>query len=266
MNKSVLLGPYIGSFTQEILSFRPYIKYISEILSSDTNIYISSHSNRSFLYEWIDADNFIPVYEHLTRNEPSQVGFIHEKVTKTEFNQISRFICNQIGKDKIDVYNLPYAKNVNGISYYEKLYTPFSIPELEIEEDVDVVGVFNTSPQSKEVFNELQKIFNVLVIGNMNNGIEDNNIILKNIIFMNNYIKMFNYIKKAKLVVTNCNDWVVICNLQKIPVFYWGSDFSLYRSESIFNFDNKKCKSICEMDTGDIIKMIKFYYNQFSGE
>ena len=260
-NQAVLLGPYVGDFTHEILTFRPHMRYISHITEPSTKVYVSSHPNRAFLYDWIDPLNFIPIYEHISRNEPCQSGFVHNDITKTEFNQITKFIRNQIPYDTVDIQTLPYVKNTNSISLYQKFYTPFVIPPVDIIKNVDVVCIFDKSEHSRDVYYNLTNKLDVVVVGDMNNGVEERNILLKNIMFLDNYLIMFNYIQSAKLVVTNCSEWAFICNIQGIPVFYWGSEFSLYKSSGIMNFDNKKCMSICEMDSSSVVSMILYCYN-----
>lgn len=261
MSRAVLLGPYVGDFANEITTFRPYMKYVSQIVDPDVCVYISSHTNRSFLYDWIPVSNFIPIYEHISRNELCQNGFIHSDITKTEFNQITKFIRSQIPHDDVEVQTLPYVKSVNSISLYQKIFKPFTIPNYNIKEEVEVVGIFDNSEQSRNVYDIISKRFDVTVLGDMNNGLEYHNILLKNIKYLDNYLIMFNYIKKAKMVVTNCSEWVIICNLQKIPVFYWGPDFSLYKGVGVMNFENKKCMSLCSMDTDSISSMILYHFN-----
>jgi len=261
MSKAVLLGPYVGSFTHEILVFRPYIRYISHI-TEDAELFVSSHSNRSFLYDWIKPENFLPIYEHITRNEPGQVGFIYDEITKTEFNQITKKILSEIPYDETDFYTLPYVKNTNGISYYQKIYTPFTIPDFDFgHKNLNMIAVFDKSDESRQVFDLISEMFNVSVIGDMNNGLEDENILMKDLMFESTYLKMFNYINKCKLVITNCSDWALICNLQGIPVFYWGNQSSLFKSGGVMNFDNDRCTSICNMDAVDVASMVKYCYN-----
>lgn len=261
MTEAVLLGPYVGDFTHEILTFRPYIRYITQITEPNVDIFISSHSNRSFLYDWISEDRFFPIFEHITRNELSQKGFIYQDITKTEFNQITKSIKNQINSDTIDVYNLPYIKSTNSISIYQKVFRPFKVPSIEVPES-DIIFIADQSDNAREVFEKISKTFNVIVIGNMNNGLEEYNILLKEPIIDNNYLKMFNMIQKTKMVVTNCHEWAFICNLQKLPVLYWGNEFSLYKSSGILNFGNDKCMSLCDMEPDSIVDMIKYNYKK----
>ncbi|MCK5016052.1 MAG: hypothetical protein KAS32_03180 [Candidatus Peribacteraceae bacterium] len=264
MSKSVLLGPYVGDFKQEVLVFRPYMRYISYI-SQEYEIFVSSHSNRSFLYDWVDDDNFLPIYEHISRNEVNQKGFIFQDITKTEFNQITKHIRDRIPFSDIDIHTLPYVKNTNGVSYYQKIYSSFTFPDIDIGESPDIVFIGDKSDQSSEVYSLLSDQFDVTVIGDMNNGLETYNEILKTPNFSDNYLRMFNYISKAKMVVTNCSEWVLICNSQQVPVFYCGADSSLFKNDGILNFDNKKCTSICDMDSDTMVNMVKYSYNKMYG-
>lgn len=266
MPKSVLLGPYVGDFSNEILTFRPYIRYISHITDPEINVYISSHANRSFLYDWIDKERFIPIYEHISRNELSQNGFVNDDITKTEFNQITKLIRAQIEDEVIEIQSLPYIKNTNTISIYQKYFTPFKIPQIETPDNINVVCIFDKSDQSIEVFDYINKKLDVIAIGSMNNGLEEKNILLKNVLFLDNYLIMFNCVEKSKLVVTNCSEWALICNIQGIPVFYWGHDFSLYKNSGILNFGNKKCMSICKSDSKDIVNMVLYCYKNIRGK
>lgn len=266
MSKAVLLGPYVGSFTHEVLVFRPHIRYISHTME-DVELFVSSHANRSFLYDWIPPQNFLPIYEHITRNEPGQVGFIYDEITKTEFNQITKKIRSEIPQEDVEVHTLPYVKSTNGVSYYQKIHTPFVIPDCEIEhKDLSVVGIFDQSDDSKAVYDILSQEFDVVIVGDMNNGLEEHNILMKEVSSFDNPLKMFNYVNKSKLVVTNCQDWALICNCQGIPVFYWGEDNSQFKENGVMNFGNKKCTSICDMDPKSIVNMVKYCYNKLYGE
>jgi hypothetical protein len=66
-NDILALGPFYGDFEQEITTFRPYVQYIIKHNPGKT-VYVSSHINRRFLYDFIDFDKFIPVLENMTRD------------------------------------------------------------------------------------------------------------------------------------------------------------------------------------------------------
>ena len=120
---SILICPYIGSFSQEILIFIPYVRYILSILHDSDNsdvIIVASHSNRKFLYDDIGVD-FYPVFASISRNELCQKGVLYTEIDKQQFNQITKSIKNNIG-GITDHYNIPYVKNHNQISYYQKIF------------------------------------------------------------------------------------------------------------------------------------------------
>ena len=134
---NMLLGPYIGSFFHEITIFRPYIRYITSVSECD-DVYISSHSNRSFLYNWIKPDHFIPIHEHLTREERSQIGYMHDDIIKSEYNQLIKRTKLSIDGN-VTNYTLPYIKSTNTIPYQQKEYTDYNFPDMDIEEDNDFI-------------------------------------------------------------------------------------------------------------------------------
>ena len=54
--KILAIGPYIGSWEEEIFTFRPYARWLAEAVEWD-QIYLSTHVNRVFLYqEFVQRD------------------------------------------------------------------------------------------------------------------------------------------------------------------------------------------------------------------
>jgi len=85
VSKNVLaLGPFIGSFEQEFLTFRPHMRWIEENTETDF-VYYSSHFNRKFLYPQVTNKKYIPVYKQLTRQEIHQTGYSHKDVDQRDF-------------------------------------------------------------------------------------------------------------------------------------------------------------------------------------
>jgi len=97
--KSVLaIGPYIGNFEEELLTFRPYANWLLNVIEHE-KAYLSTHLNRVFLYEQlIDKDNIIPINESLSRDEINQVGYIHKKLQQKEFNTLVKIFKEKITK------------------------------------------------------------------------------------------------------------------------------------------------------------------------
>lgn len=254
--ENLLLGPYIGNFYHEIVTFRPYIKYISSVLECD-NTYISSHSNRSFLYDWIPHENFIPVYEHLSRGGVGHTGYTHSDISKAEFTQITKKISRIISPD-IDIYSLPYSKLTNIIPFHQKIYTPISFPDIDIDISDYISFIPDNTDETLDLYNSIKNDYNVVVVGDMSNGMEDENVVIKDPdYFTNGYIKIFNYIHKSKLVITPCDQWAMICNLQNIPVIYYGKNIGLFKKGGVYGFDNDNALSVCDITSKTVDYMLE---------
>jgi hypothetical protein len=270
MCKSVLaLGPFIGDFEQEIKTFRPYAQYIIQTRNNEFDeIYISSHITRKFLYHFMNQEKFIPVLENITRNELTQIGYINSEISKQEYIQLTRLYKTIISKqENINLSNitnisLPYIKHINKIiSYDEKLYSKikYNDVDLSISELDMIVFIPDDTETSKDMFYTLKSIFdNVVVIGDMKCGLPEENIILKNnTYFHDSHNILCNYIMKSKFVITPISHWAFLCNLQNIPLLYYGDDFSLYKEKGIFDFNNNVITSISNIPNSDLIK----YFN-----
>jgi len=252
---SILIGPYIGSFAQEILIFIPYVRYILSILDDNDNVVVASHSNRKFLYDDIGVD-FYPVFASISRNELCQKGLLYTEINKQQFNQITRSIKNNIGSI-VDHYNIPYVKNHNQISYYQKIFNRFSYT---YNKGNDIIFIPNTNnEQNREIYQYMSKYNNVSVLGDMNNGLPVYNSLLKRMDYFDIvYKEIFNAIHNSLFVITSCSEWALICNLQNIPVFYWGNDASLFKPDGMYCFGNKNIISLRDIN----LKMIDYFYDK----
>lgn len=255
MLKNLLIGPYIGSFKYEILTFRPYIQYLLSILEYD-NVYISSHYNRSFLYDHIPNSQFIPIYSCITRDEINQVGYQYLDVNKQQYNKIVKSIKSNL-TDLSEHHSLPYIKSTNTISFYQKKLLPYVYPDIDIDINKDTICFIpDKSQESKDIYENIKTKYNVIVIGDINNGIEYDNILLKRFDYFDIVYKyMFNYIHKSLFVITSCPEWALICNIQNIPLVYWGNDSSMFKSDGVYGFNNNNI-SLKSMN----INMIKYMY------
>ena len=258
MSKNILIGPYVGSFKHEILSFQPYVNYLVSVLEYD-DVYISSHYNRSFLYDNIPNSKFIPVYSNLTRNELNHKGLIHDEITKQQYNQISKMIKTNI-EDLSEHHTTPYIKATNSISYYQKAYGKYVYPDVEMDIEKDTIAFIpDESNESLEIYNSIKDKYNVVVIGDMNNGVAIDNVLLQQYNYFDivyNYI--FNYIHKVKMVVTSCPEWAMVCNIQGLNVVYWGDDSSMFKKDGIYGFDNKNIISLKNIN----MSMVDYMYNR----
>lgn len=241
------LGPFIGSFEQEIMSFVPYARYLSHIINYD-HIYICGHSNRSFLYDWIPEENHYYINEKWTRDDCKQTGYIHEDVisqqflqTTKDFKQSIKKKVNCLNKD-IELYSLPYIKSTPVYTTIQKVYQPTPIPNNNIKEKDYVVFIPDETIDeelSLDIYNALRKYYNVLIIGDCKTHLPEYNSIMKRLDYVEKvYELIYNYIHNAKFVITPCSYWTIICNMQQIPVFSWGENPGTYKKDGTFGFNN----------------------------
>jgi hypothetical protein len=270
------LGPYVGNFEQEILTFRPYVRWLSEVVDHD-KVYINTHKNRSFLYRnFIPEDNVLPIYGNLTREELNQKGYIHDSITQKDFNMMIRLFKESIvdiegcSKRDLELYKLNYTKSVIPQPLHSKIFEKISdIPEIEIPEEHKGKIVFipdmseKNLDRMKEVYSFLID-FDCIVIGDMNTYFTDDNAILKNIDYTENGWKyIIKYIMEASAVVCPLSFWTTICNLQGVPVYSWGNYVAQHKENGIYHFDNNKSLVFPISDddrTELIIRMLKYFF------
>lgn len=253
--KVIGIGPYIGDFKEEILTFRPYVKWLSEVLDYD-NLYISTHINRTFLYNFIPKSNIIPVYEMFSRNEFDQYGFLHKECDKKDFNLLIKRFKKQIldlencENNNVEIYYLNYTKNLNNYPYHNKIFNKIEKPDdirVPVKYKNKIVFIPDRSEDVKVISAVLNYLKNkyendLIIVGNIESWFSNDNIILKYPdYFTNGWKYIISYILESKCVICPISYWTSICNLQKIPVFSWGINPSQYRPGGLLNFDNDKC-------------------------
>lgn len=268
MTKSVVvIGPFIGDLEQELFAFRPHARYISSTVEAD-EIYISSHFNRAFMYDWVPHENFIPVFESLTREETKQRGYLHEDVSRTDYSQLVRYLKNKVkenhAKDDIEVFSPPYIKSNNTISIYQKEFSPIGFPSRITDagkmhiRNSDITFISDISNEAEEIYNTLKDEYDTIVLGNMTNGLEQENVLLKRTdYFVYGYSDMMHYITMSKLLVTNCPVWAMIGNLLNMNMVFWGGNCSQFKPEGIYGFENYSSTSI-DVDAKQIIDIIRY--------
>jgi len=255
MSNRVLIGPYIGSFKYEILTFIPFTNYLISVLECD-NFVIASHSNREFLYDHIPNKEFKCISNHITRDELNQIGYMYSDVTKTQYNQISKMIKSDI--DIKEQHNLPYIKSTNTISYYQKIFVPFNF-KAQGNKTQKIIFIPDNSENMKDLYHNIKDIYDVLVLGDMNNGMQMENILLQRLDYFDIVYKyIFESVHTSLFVITTCPEWALICNLQNIPLIYWGDDSSMYKSDGIYGFENDQVISLKHIDTD----MVKHMFNK----
>jgi len=271
--KVLVCGPFIGDFEREILTFRPYCRWLQEVIDHDV-MYISSHSNRSFLYDFIPEDNFLPVYDNLSREETDQKGYINKQVIQKDYNLFVRNLKDNVmdrescNRKSVIHYTLNYIKSTPPYPIYNKIFESVVIPDIEISESngrrvVLIPHKAETEERIGRVFEHLRDNHNCLIIGDMNTHMPYINKILRYPdIFENCWKYMFAYMKDAKAVICPVSFWTAICNFQGFPVFSWGEGVSLYKNGGMYDFNNKKSMVIpSDKDTEPeiIIRSLKYF-------
>ena len=274
--KIIGIGPYVGDFEQELLTFRPYVKWLSEIMEYD-NLYLNTHMNRRFLYDFIPDENVIPVYETFSRNELGQNGYMHGDLSKKDFILlVSKFKekiieiegCN---KSDVEIYYLNYSKNLSNYPYHNKIFNKILRPNdirVPKEHKNKIVFIPDRSDNIDRLFILLKYLQNkysdeIIVVGNMESWFSSDNVILRfPDYFANGWKYILSYILESKCVVCPLSYWTSLCNLQKIPVFSWGESPSQHRTDGLMNFDNDKCVVIPsdkDTDVSILISAIDYF-------
>ena len=268
--KILALGPFIGSFEQEIMSFVPYARYLSHIMEYD-HLYICGHSNRGFLYDWIDEGNHYHINEKWTRDDCKQTGYVHSDVISQQFLQTVKGFrqdikarTNCLNKD-IDLYNLPYIKSTPVYSTVQKIFEPTQPPTNKIKEKDYVVFIPDESISEESclnIYNALKNEYNILIIGDCKTHLPEHNVIMQRLDYVEKvYELVYNYIHGAKFVITPCSYWTILCNIQGVPVFSWGQTPSVYKTEGTFGFDNKNMVMYGDDDinTDTLLRSIEYF-------
>jgi len=265
-------GPYIGDFEQEVFTFRPYIKWISEYVESD-NIFLSTHSNRTFLYDWIEADNIFPVYEFLTRDELGQFGYVHDQFKTKDFLFLQKIFKEQIvnickcSKRDIEIFGLNYARNKPVYTVYKKLFTPIPIPDINIREEFKnkIVYIPSVGYHLEEVYKHIHSNYDVIVVGDLKvtGYCSEKNELLKFADYLENgYKYILKIIDSAKAIICPTGIWTFIANLQGKPVFSFGDAPGIYKDDGTYHFGNDKSLVIPadeETSVESICRMIDYF-------
>ena len=253
--KILAIGPYIGSWEQEIFTFRPYARWLCEAVLWD-KIYLSTHMNRLFLYDFIHKENIIPVYHHFSRYEKNQTGYIHDKLTKKDFKLILKKFKEEIlerencNRRDIEIHHLSYSKSTPPYSIYNKIFEGIPDITVKIPKTVENKIIFIPAKQEKieklaYVYKWLKLCCNIIVVGSTDTWFSNDNIVLNKIdYFENGWKYIIQYITNAKMIICPLSYWTGIANLQGKPVFSWGVSPGQYRTGGIYNFGNKKCTII----------------------
>jgi len=267
MKNVLLIGPYIGDWKQEILTFRPYAKWISEQLDYN-NIFISSHFNRKFLYDWIPEENFISVYEHLTRNETEQKNYIHKSVNIKDYKLLIKELKQKISKQQnisirnITTYNLSYLESTPHYSWFQKSFSPIKIKPISNNYILYIPANDISDDENQKIFDELEKRYkNVYMIGDSHCYNFEYFINYQIDYFETGYSNLMRYLLGCKMIVTPCSYWTMICNLHHLNVFSWGTGRNYKRNED-YGFDNQNNYILIDDNFERIFKSLEYFKNK----
>ena len=276
MKDIIGLGPYIGSFEEEIYTFQPYMRWLYYNIPKDKKVYLSTHLNRSFLYsDFIDKENIIPVYSQLTRDELNQIGYIHKSVIQKDYNILVKKFKKEISLKEntstrnIDIFGIDYLKSKPFYPIDKKFYKPYNVDDIEIDKPVNVVFIPDHNEKSERIdfiYNYLNDNYGCTVVGDMKTHLFEKNVILENVDYAENGIKyIIKYITMAKAVVCPISHWCVIANLQNKDLFCWGDHPGQFRQGGFYNFNNDKCVSIFPCDLSSFIKILDSFIKNIHG-
>lgn len=276
MLKILALGPYIGSFEHEIIAFRPYARWLKEVIPHD-KIYINVHSNRSFLYDFIPEENIIHVFENLSRDENGQKGYIHDKINQSDFGLIKKRFkekiieIEKVNKKNIDLHHLNYVQSTPPYSIYNKIFE--KIQDTNIEQKSDIVFIpsrIENEQKLRWIYKHLLDNYKINIVGNSDTYFRSDNKILSKIdYFENGWKAIIQSIISAKAVICPISYWTTIANMQSVPVFSWGNSVGQHKKGGIYYFGNKNCYTTpTGQDTNveSINSMIDYFIKNILGE
>lgn len=253
-------GPFVGDWKYETFVFRPYIKWVSETINID-KIYVSSHTNRLFLYDWIDKDNRIPIYEDISRDETLQNGSLHKNVTRSDYNLFVRLYKEELSK-KCNCYINYFPLNYTNFFQYPLYCRLFSKIHINKKNNG---GYYLFIPDETEKVETINKIYmmlteeygdDIIVCGDMKTRLNENNVVLsKKDYFENGYEYILSYINNAKAVICPMGFWTFLVNLQGKPVYSWVTDKgnTIYRNI----LDGKKYTIVQTNNPNTVVKGFK---------
>lgn len=260
MTENVLLGPFLGDWETEIIIFRPYMKWLSNIVDCE-NIFLSTHNNRFFLYDWIPENNKISIYNSLSRDELSQKGAVNTTLNQKDYLIIQKQILQKLSMKNIYIYSLNYTKRTIYYPYYKRIFT--KIPYEKIEQPKYAVFIPDVSENINNINNIYNEISNdIIVCGDMKIHLQEKNVVLKDVnYFDDGYKNIINIISNAAVVICPLSHWTLICRIQGIPVVSW---ITKKRNKYIGLESNKNNK--CRIINDTNIKVIKSVIKSFMKE
>lgn len=246
----LLIGPYVGDWEQEIVNFRPYVRWLCDSLEYD-EVFVSSHYNRLFLYDFIPESNKIPIYKHLSVYEYDQVGYYNKRINQKSFRNIVKYAKQIILNDKkcvkrdITNYQLNYVKNVKHVPIYNKIFEKIKVshscPLTNMDKIVFIPDIKSDERLLNKIHYHVLNNYDSIIIGDMKTEYPEDNIITPMINYFDfGFQYIIDHINTSRMVICPTGVWTFISNLQGKPVFSWGENVSSFKDNGVYNFDNKK--------------------------
>ena len=278
----LVIGPYIGDFEQEVLTFRPWARWLYDRIDDlfeFEKVYIHTHFNRFFMYRDFIPDEFlIPVYENLSRDETNQQEYIHNSIDSRDYNILMRNIKDEIisregcNKKDIQIEHLNYAKYMPHMPIYKKLFSKIQTDEIindlnEYKDKIVFIPALSPRVKSEDILVEVRSLLkdykDVIIVGDKKSRFRDENVILDRVDYIENGFKLIvDIISEARAVVCPLSFWTTICNLQQVPVFSWGAQVGQHKEGGVYWFGNKNCWALPNSDTKTILKMIEHFLKE----
>lgn len=275
-NKSNILGigPYIGSFEYEITAFRPYARWLYE-MTNFKDVYVNTHYNRLFMYDFIKKENRIPINRVISNDEFKLKGYISKDFEVKDFNFFVRifkdhiFNLTKVPKKNIDIEYINYTKKTKPIPIYKKMFEPILIPNIDISDRHrnKIIIIPHKYENIGRMQSIIENIDDSIIIGDWSSiNFQEENVLSNIKDYRENIYKyIIKYISEAKAVVSPVSFWVLLCNLQKVPVFSWGRQVGQFKNDGVYHFNNKKSMSLV-VDKDVSYKRIIDMFEYFKGE
>ena len=229
-NSTLLLGPYIGSFKDEVQIFIPHTRWVAENVIQTEKIVVCTHGATSFMYsdwaETVSVDPFLSGYDQ-------HAGIINRNVDKRNYSKYFQTVKNtvselyNINKNQLKTYSINYSQTLPYYSLYQKTFRKIPLPT-DILESIDrdtilfIPDPSETLERLEEIFTLLNNEYNVLVIGDHTTVMDSENVLLHDRFIKNNYKYIIQWISECKMVVCPTGFWTSLCKLQGKEVFSWG--------------------------------------------
>lgn len=276
----LLLGPYIGSFKEEILNFRPYARWLYDVLDFD-KVYLNTHSNRKFLYlDFMEPKYIVSTFENISRDELSQVGYINEEVDQKEYNLLLRGIKDyiadkeNISKRDIKQHSINYIKSTPQIETHKKRFEKIVLHNDDKRYKDKIVFIPDESG-IKRIMSGIKEYLDLenldyVIAGDQRTYFQNENIVLQMIdYFENGWKTNLQLVTNAKLVIAPIGHWATIANLQSVPLFTWGENVGQYKEDGIYHFGNKRSLAFpADIDTNvdNVIGMLNYFIKEVNNE